>query len=236
MHNYVAPKHRISLFSCPHCGGYSQQQWPDEVLVNIGDGKTIPLPNFDLSTCVACEQITIWQGTNTHTRSQRLLNEPVQYQVWSVIWPQYKTEVPSHRLLPNDLRSLYDEAREVAGISPRSAAALLRLLTEHLVKIKAPQKDLNNGIAQLFREKVLDSNLQQVADYLRLTGNSAVHDPGKIYLEEDPQQINTLFSFVNMLVQKLIAEPEEINELYAVLPEGKRNSIENRDSPAQSSN
>lgn len=65
-------------------------------------------------------------------------------------------------------------------------------------------------------------------DTVRVIGNHAVH-PGKINLDDQPQTAETLFRSVNIIAEKMIAEPKEIDALYESLPEKDKEQIAQRD-------
>jgi hypothetical protein len=73
--------------------------------------------------------------------------------------------------------------------------------------------------------------VQKALDTVRVIGNDAVH-PGTIDLRDDPATATALFKLVNIIVEKMISEPREIEDLYAGLPEAKREAIEQRDRKA----
>ena len=65
-------------------------------------------------------------------------------------------------------------------------------------------------------------------DVVRVNGNDSVHE---LHLDDDKGTATALFSLLQLIVQRLISEPREIETLYQALPEGKREFIERRDSP-----
>lgn len=77
----------------------------------------------------------------------------------------------------------------------------------------------------------LDSKIQRALDVVRVIGNEAVH-PGQIDLNDSPQVVHQLFKLVNMIAQRMITEPREVNEMYDLLPDGKKDGIEARDKKA----
>ncbi len=135
-----------------------------------------------------------------------------------------------HKDLPESLILDYEEARSIAHLSPRSAAALLRLLVEKLcVRLGAKGKNINDFIADLVK-KGLPKEVQQAFDILRLVGNNAVH-PGQINLDDNLEIVNGLFTVINISVEHLITQPALLEKLYSGLPQSKREAIEKRDNP-----
>ena len=49
-----------------------------------------------------------------------------------MIFPSGSTIPMAHTDMPESVKEIYDEAREIAGQSPRAAAALLRLALEKI--------------------------------------------------------------------------------------------------------
>jgi hypothetical protein len=89
-----------------------------------------------------------------------------------------------HEDMPADVRSDFAEAAAIVDISPRGAAALLRLAVERLMPhLEAKAKNINDGIGQLVA-RGLDPKIQKALDVLRVIGNEAVH-PGQIDLKDD---------------------------------------------------
>ena len=71
--------------------------------------------------------------------------------------------------------------------------------------------------------------VQQALDVVRVVGNKAVH-PGQISFDVDDKGTATmLMRLINIIVERMITEPNEINSLYQGLPESVKKAIENRD-------
>lgn len=130
--------------------------------------------------------------------------------------------------MPDDVKADYDEARGIVSKSPRGAAALLRLALQKIMPhLGEKGKTLDDDIASLVK-KGLPSGVQQALDTVRVIGNEAVH-PGTIELNDNPQIAQSLFKLVNIIVEKMIAEPKEVAALYDNLPPTKLEGIDKRD-------
>ena len=137
-------------------------------------------------------------------------------------------ELPNENM-PEDVKKIYIEARDVFDKSPRSSCALLRLgiqkLCDNLVE---GDENLNDKIGSLVRNG-LSEKVQRALDIIRVIGNNAVH-PGQISLEDNTEIAKALFKLMNIIVDQMITQVNEINDLYSILPSGVRDAIERRDS------
>lgn len=165
--------------------------------------------NLFISRCYNCKDIAIW----IHER---------------LVYPQRGEAQPANPDMPDDIRRDYDEASTILDLSPRGAAALIRLAIQKLCKeLGQPGKNINDDIGALVQGG-LDPRVQQALDAVRVIGNSAVH-PGQIDLRDDRATAETLFKLLNLIVDKVISEPKHVAEVYAALPEGAIKAIEKRD-------
>jgi hypothetical protein len=135
--------------------------------------------------------------------------------------------------MPDTVKADYLEAREIAAKSPRGAAALLRLAIQKLASSLDEKKanNLNDNIANLVKQG-LPPKVREALDVVRVIGNEAVH-PGVIDLKDDINTATALFKLVNIIVERMITEPDEVDALYASLPTSKREAIEKRDGKKQ---
>lgn len=70
--------------------------------------------------------------------------------------------------------------------------------------------------------------IQQMLDSVRVIGNNAVH-PGQIDIKDNKELALSLLSFINLIVDNRITQPKKILDIYNLLPDSYRNSIERRD-------
>ena len=132
--------------------------------------------------------------------------------------------------MPESVLQLYNEAGLIYNKSPRAACALLRLAIDRLCTELGQDEnlDINKKIANLVSEG-LSPQLQKALDLVRVVGNKAVH-PGQIAFDVDNiETVHVLFKTINMIVQRLITEPKELDEFYQSLPESAIKAIERRD-------
>lgn len=129
--------------------------------------------------------------------------------------------------MPDDVVADYNEAREILAVSPRSAAALLRLALQRLMPhLGVDTGSLNTDIGELVKQG-LPVQIQQALDTLRVIGNNAVH-PGELDLDDSSAAL-ALFDLLNFVVEDRITRPKTVSELFAGLPEGARAAVVRRD-------
>jgi hypothetical protein len=146
--------------------------------------------------------------------------------------PVHPQSPASHPDVPTAAAELYEEARLVLMDSRRAAAALARASLESLLKHldgAGEQKNLQRRIGDL--QGKVNESLWRVLTAIRVVGNDALHDEDEelvvMYLTGDASSIvEPLFGAINALVEELITLPRRAEELYAMIPQSKRESAE----------
>ena len=175
---------------------------------DIGSSRVL-VHNVHLSRCYNCHKVAVW----VH---DRLLFPPELY-----------GEEPNPDI-PDDILRDYEEARSILNLSPRGAAALLRLAVQKLCKhLGEKGDDINKDIGSLV-QKGLSIKVQRALDIVRVIGNQAVH-PGVIDLRDDRDTALNLFSLINLIVEQMISQHNHIDNMYNGLPSDKIAAIERRD-------
>lgn len=170
--------------------------------------KTVLL-NLSLSMCFSCDGFAVWVEDK-------------------IVYPVHNSTIIAHDEMPDSVKADFNEAASIIDMSPRGAAALLRLCIQKIMPdIGASGKDLNEDIASLVKNG-LEADIQQAMDVLRVIGNNAVH-PGQIDLKDDKATAIKLFDLLNLIVERRIATPNKIKGLFEGLPPGAREAIEKRD-------
>lgn len=213
---HIPPAFELDAFNCPHCGVYAKQVWGDmkrseektSVMVGLS-GSWWAMDNWSAVHCQKCEKESLWLDD-------------------VMVFPLTGGAPEPDEDLPEAIRQDYEEARSVVGMSPRSAAALLRLSVQKLcAHLGEPGKSINDDIASLVA-KGLDARLQKTLDSVRIIGNEAVH-PGQIDLRDDRDTALALFTLVNIVVADMITKPKMIEGVWEKLPQGAREAVKRRD-------
>lgn len=201
---YTAPYLNSNAFNCPNCGAYANQHWSAHF-----HSHNTHIPALTTARCAHCNDYSVWWHSE-------------------MIRPTDTTAEKPSNDLPEDVRRDYEEAAAIVQKSPRAAAALLRLAIQKLcASVGGEGKNLNTDIATLV-ENGLPKKVQQMLDTVRVIGNHSVH-PGQINLDDQPETATALFRLVNIIAEKMITEPREIDDLYSSLPEEDRAQIAKRD-------
>lgn len=215
MDNYLSPELQASRFTCPHCGTLAGIEWSDS-WVYFMNGKFNMNTNYNagefkiwISTCRACDKYHLW------------LDEVMLFPTTS--------KIPMPNIdMPEEVKEIYLEARDVFPYSVKSSAALLRLAVQKLcIILGGDGNNINNDISKLVQQG-LPVKVQQALDAIRVIGNNAVH-PGTIDLDDNKEMAALLFQFINVIVNDMITQPKSIETLYSQLPSGALDAIQRRD-------
>lgn len=177
-------------------------------------GLRLGVNNLFLCRCYNCGEISVW----LHDK---------------LIFPNVKQGSRPNQDLPDEIIHDIEEARSIVNLSPRGAAALLRLVLQKLcIHLGEKGKRIDDDIANLVA-KGLNPLIQKSLDIVRVVGNEAVH-PGVIDLKDDRDTAIELFDLINSIADQMITHPKNVKELYEKLPESKRKAINERDKKAKS--
>lgn len=209
MQPHVPPTVGGDAFNCPHCGVYANQWW-QSLAASVPGGASF-IADYQVDWCLHCENVSIW-----HTDR--------------VIHPDTGAAPMPNPDMPENVRQTYEEARGIAGKSPRAAAALLRVCIEEMVYITPERgKDLNATIGNLHAANKIETHIKDALDVVRVIGNDAVHS-GTIQERDDPETVSRLFVLVNLIAHRLFTRERELAEMVELLPKSARDAIAGRDS------
>ena len=211
--NYIEPKKELIRYTCPHCNTISQVEKAthhfQSDLYDTGRGVMSIRNQLTIHKCQCCGKKIIWIGND-------------------YAYPDIVAE-EANPDMPESVKQLYEEAGLIYNKSPRAACALLRLAIDRLCnELGENDRDINKNIGALVK-KGLPQSVQQALDVVRVVGNKAVH-PGQISIDVDDKGTATmLMRLLNIIVERMITEPNEIDSLYQGLPDSVKTSIEERD-------
>jgi hypothetical protein len=245
-HNYIAPKYELTAFNCPHCNAYAEQYWSNIIFdpEEFNERFTHLIQNLTSQNMVTCQYhndfsnlLFDWKSDFNRclVRDAKIVicNHCEKESFWInqiLIYPNMITVPPAHPDMPLNVKELYDEARLVSSLSPRSAATLLRISLEKLTEnLGEATGSLNTRISRL-NTKGLPETVIKGLDIVRIYGNDSAHSNKMDTDNHDtPEIVDKLFWMVNYIVEKVITEPDEIRNMFEQLPESKVKAIENRD-------
>lgn len=198
-------------FECPHCKTFSQMR-SSHMIVNIGYSQmgwsTRAEHQLSVATCQSCGNSSLW---------------------WDgiCVYPETTYTNPNPDM-PESVKDLYLEASSIYNKSPRAACALLRLAVERLCNELGETGTIDKMIGSLV-QKGLPTIVQKALDAVRVIGNKAVH-PGQIAFDvDDKTTAETLMKLLNIITERMISEPNEIDGIFDALPQSAKDSIKKRD-------
>ena len=219
---YVAPAFRKSAFHCPLCNVYANQIWLycyhyNEVFSSSdGRGALVSFDNqisqLEVAYCAHCQKFSFW------------IDQKLAY-------PPQITAPHAHKDMPESVLEYYNEARDISAGSPRAAAALLRIAAKKLCEyLEEFERNLNRAIGNLSKKGLPESVIKSL-DTVRIIGNEGGAHEGQIDLtgEDNKQVVDKLFWLINFIVEKTITDPQEVDNMFASLPEDKKQGVEDRD-------
>lgn len=252
----VTPAIDLRAFNCPHCSVLTSQHWFNVVVSGTTDDKPPvylageledhkvlweDMRDADGMKAFVAKMISglpfvdykeqTSYGRALHNASVSRCYNCHQFSIWvydKVVWPVVVTAIEPNPDLPEHVARDFVEAAKIVALSPRGAAALLRLAIQKLCEHLGEAGHNINADIKALVEKGLDRRIQQALDIVRVVGNNAVH-PGQIDLRDDRSTANQLFNLVNLIAEKMISEPKHVDAMFSSLPEQARAAIEKRD-------
>ncbi|HFR4183370.1 TPA: DUF4145 domain-containing protein [Bacillus cereus] len=212
---FLPPKCDEKVFTCPHCKSKTKHHWttiekhpgayrlvfssyvpestgPKAKPYIITEENKKKHMKLKVSVCDICEQVTLWYAEK-------------------MLFPSaYNVEDPNADM-PEEVKVLYNEAREIINLSPKSSCALLRLALEKLLVHLgcSKNKKIVENIRAMKEQGKIDEYVHAALESVRIIGNKAVH-PGKIDIDDQPKYAYTLFGLLNYVVDELISRPARI--------------------------
>lgn len=207
MTKHFPPQIDANQFICPFCHVFASQTKCKLFYEKWNNYSS--LEGFALTECRQCDRKLVWHDGQ-------------------IVYPEVSIAPSPHEDLPEELLEDFEEARIVLSRSPRSAAALLRLLLQKFLKhLGESGNNINDDIASLVK-KGLPLQIQQALDAIRILGNESVH-PGEINLNDTPEVAATLFRLINFIVDDRISHPKRVTAVYDLLPAKKKDGVAQRD-------
>lgn len=204
-----------TAFTCPNCESFAQQVW-STVMTQRPRHAQETKHDWQWADCQQCRSPSVW-------RNQEM------------VWPRQRRAGPAPAEdFPPAVLEVYEEARDVAPISRRSAVGLLRLSLQLLVDELEPGKgSIDQKIGRLVT-RGLAPQVRQAMDVLRVTGNQGLHSVAAGQIEERSEEdLSTpLFKLIHLIVEQIITRPRELTEMEAALPQGALEAIARRDGTA----
>lgn len=172
-----------------------------KIMANLLYAPYIPYIEITLKICNNCGNKLLWEN-DANIDKHRLSNQNLI---------NFEIDEPNE-YMPNDLKEIYNEARSISNLSPRSASALLRYLLEQLFIRKfstLKTKSLSEMLDDSTLKSELGNSLIKVGDSIRQIANKSIHT-SEIDINELTNNINLFFEWINSITNVLFQNYEEI--------------------------
>ena len=205
-------------FKCLHCQIVTQHEWRNLESKSIARNKMggikhytgfSDLEVFKISICYNCRGIAMWQ------------NE-------TIISPNTSHQPSAHPDMLEHIKPIYEEAASISRASSRASCALMRYALEELIKSMGYKDGLYNDIGKMYQEGLIDDNIKDSLDIVRLTGNDALHS-NQIDMD-DQTNVDYMFELINEIVESLISSPKRRKSMLEKFGQNPLDSIKKRDS------
>lgn len=220
MSKYFPPEFEVTAFTCPHCHTKAQMCWQHVVC------DSSPIDHLRRCYCTDCEKDSIWKGELTESFRAGFS----VYSNWAMIYPIIATAPEASIDMPERVRAIYNEARQVEPHSKRASAALLRLCLEHLLKeLGYDKKRIFDAIGEAVRDQIPEE-VQQGMDIIRNFGNDAIHPVAEIQWDDNGADVPYLFELLNEIVEVTFTRKKKRDLLYSKMSPAQKEAIDKRDS------
>ncbi len=131
-----------------------------------------------------------------------------------IIFPFNGAAIQPNEDMPEAVKELFVEAREILFLSPRGASALLRLALQKLcIFLGGTGENAEADISQLV-DNGLPPKLVQALHTLKTYGKSAIA-PGMISEDDDVETAQKLLAFINIICDNQLTQPRLIDHFAA---------------------
>ncbi len=199
--SYITPHLNAKAFNCTHCGVYARQDWGFVYRnrLDISNGRLVisqdsKMQDFRATACEHCGGCTIWHNNN-------------------IIFPFSGAAIQPNEDMPEDVKKLFLEARNILFASPKSAAALLRLSLARLCFYLGERSEHTDNNINSLIAKGLPSKLAEILRGIKTYGEKAIK-PGMIEETDDVETAYKLLAFINIICDYQITRPKLI-DLYS---------------------
>lgn len=239
-----------TIYYCPYCETKTSNAVTKFANMSFGnDVESLYFKEFYILDCNTCGQHSILvekikpsNQTTNNTKIKSIDKTSTDFTVLSqkFIYPilNRSQRVPkASNSMPEDVKDIYNEAASVFELSPRSAAALIRLTLETLLK----KHLVNDGKTHSLNSMIGMSNMKQpelvteFMDMIRKAGNEEVHPEyeklehewGDITKDTNKDQVLYMFKYINSICD-LLGVVNKMQSDYDALPESQKQAIQQR--------
>jgi len=214
----------MNINKCPHCSTVVRFEWLHtealEVNTQLKTGK-----NLNYCDCPNCKKLvvtlTLGLVAEGQYEDEYYVNDIVDTKL---IYPK-NSKITNNEFIPETYYEEYEEACNVIGVSPKSAAAMCRRLLQNILnnEFNIKERTLDKEIDAFIQLPGIPSHISGAIDAVRVIGNYAAHPSktktaGEIVPVEKGEAewlievIDTLFDFTFIQPRKLEERRNELNK------------------------
>lgn len=237
-----------TIYFCPYCKTRTSNVVTEIASTKFGYNlQNLYFETFYILDCNTCskhsilmerekpsnEDIATIPSINKSKKSKNVVLQKFVYPIDTTS----KLVPPASDSMPEDVRSMYNEAASVFELSPRSSAALIRLTLETLLK----KHLVNDGKEHSLNNMIGMSNMEQpelvteFMDMIRKEGNEEVHPEyeklehewGDITKDTNKDEVLYMFKYINSICD-LLGIVNKMQRDYDALPDSQKQAIQQR--------
>jgi hypothetical protein len=180
--NHISPTRLLTTFNCPHCDEQTHHT-PLEHEQTASANDALYIQPVHVTQCFSCHEICVWYYD-------------------SLVYPHKGNAPHPSEHMPDSVKADYKEAASIFSLSPRGAAAILRLAIQKLcLELGQTGENLSQDIHDLVMRGLPDY-IEQSLDLARVVGEKAVR-PGQI-VTDNAMVAGALFTLLNAMSDTLI--------------------------------
>lgn len=209
-----------------------------ETLMN----KNIGAITFLIKICLNCGERSYWEVItpireypNAHLPTHIEKDNDYDNNYVNKIYPHISSiDQEPNEDLDEEIKQLFNEAKDIFDKSPKAAGALLRCILEKILREIFKEKHSKSYLGTILNDENVKNKIgKDISDACmacKIVGNESVHSSLLIFLDEDKKDVEQLFRIINLIADKFITQPKKEKNLLIGFSEKTTNQINKKSS------